>query len=159
MIGDRVMATKPEISTATASVKANSLNSTPESPETKPIGAYTTPKVIVMAIMGDSKRREEARAASRRDRPSRRFRATFSTTTMASSTTSPTDSTTARIVSRLSEKPISDIAAIAPRIDMGMVRSGTAALRTEPMSAITTKPTRKTVSPSVRKISLTASRI
>ena len=153
------MATSPEMRTATAKVKANSRKSTPDKPDTKPMGAYTTPSVMVMAMIGESKRREEARAASRRDMPARRWRATFSTTTMASSTTSPTDSTTARMVSRFSEKPIRDIAAIALKIDMGIVSNGTMALRTEPMSATTTRPTRKTVSPSVRKISFTASRI
>ena len=39
MIGERVSATMPEKSTATASVKANSLNSTPVRPDRKPMGA------------------------------------------------------------------------------------------------------------------------
>ena len=39
MIGDSVTATKPETITAVASVKANSLNSTPVSPDRNPIGA------------------------------------------------------------------------------------------------------------------------
>ncbi len=123
------------------------------------MGAYTTPRVIVMAMIGDSNRREEASAASLLDMPSRKCRATFSTTTIASSTTKPTDSTTASMVSRLSENPMRDMAAVAPRIEIGMVRRGTKALRIDPINATTTSPTRKTVSPSVRKISLTASRM
>ena len=39
MIGDKVTATKPETMTAVASVKANSLNRTPVSPDSRPIGA------------------------------------------------------------------------------------------------------------------------
>ncbi len=39
MIGDSVTATNPETITAMASVKANSLNSTPVRPDRKPIGA------------------------------------------------------------------------------------------------------------------------
>ena len=159
MIGDSVIATKPDMTTAMANVKTNSRNNTPERPDRNPIGAYTTASVMVMAMMGVSSRREEASAASFLDMPSRRFRATFSTTTMASSTTKPTDSTIARMVSKFMEKPISEIAAVAPRIEMGIVSSGTKALRAEPIRARTTKPTSRMVSPSVLKISATASRM
>ena len=159
MIGESVIATNPDMTTAMASVKANSLKSTPERPERKPIGAYTTASVMVMAIIGESSRREEASAACFLVIPSRRFLATFSTTTMASSTTRPTESTIARMVSRFMEKPIRDIAAVAPSMEMGMVNSGTRALRAEPISARTTRPTSKMVSPSVLKISATASRM
>ena len=123
------------------------------------MGAYTTASVMVIAMMGESSRREEASAASFLVMPSRKFLATFSTTTMASSTTKPTESTIAKMVSRFMEKPMSDIAAVAPKMEMGMVRSGTRALRAEPISASTTKPTNRIVSPSVLKISATASRM
>ena len=39
IIGERVSAMKPETMTAPASVKANSRNRAPVTPETKPIGA------------------------------------------------------------------------------------------------------------------------
>ena len=71
MMGDRVSATMPEISTATDKVKANSLNSTPVNPDRKPMGAYTAASVIVMPIMGDSNCRELASAACTRVLPSR----------------------------------------------------------------------------------------
>ena len=112
-----------------------------------------------MVIMGVSNSRLLTSAASVRDRPSRIWRATFSTTTMASSTTSPTDSTMASVVSRFREKPISDIQAMAPRMEIGMVSSGTSAVRNEPMSASTTRPTSKMVSDRVVKISRRASRM
>ena len=38
-MGERVSATKPDTKTAPASVKANSRNSAPVTPETKPMGA------------------------------------------------------------------------------------------------------------------------
>ncbi len=46
------MAMTPETITAPASVKANSRNSVPVRPETKPIGANTAAKVMVMAMTG-----------------------------------------------------------------------------------------------------------
>ena len=52
IIGESVRATTPETITAPARVKANSLNRAPVSPETKPIGANTAAKVMVMAITG-----------------------------------------------------------------------------------------------------------
>ena len=55
--------------------------------------------------------------------------------------------------------PIRDIAAVAPKMEMGIVSSGTKALRAEPINARTTKPTSNIVSPSVLKISATASRM
>ena len=42
----------PDTITAPASVKANSANSAPVSPDTKPIGANTAASVMVMAMTG-----------------------------------------------------------------------------------------------------------
>ena len=91
--------------------------------------------------------------------PSRMKRETFSTTTIASSTTRPTDNTMARTVSRLNEKPMAIINAMAPSKEIGIVTSGTSAVRNEPMKSKTTIPTSNTVSASVIKISLMASRM
>lgn len=60
------------------------------------------------------------------------IRSTFSTTTMASSTTSPMASTIASRVSRLTLKPKASISAAAPSIDRGMVATGISTLRSEP---------------------------
>src|SRR5690606_39361061 len=65
---------------------------------------------------------------------------------MASSTTRPTDNTMGRMVSRLREKPTRVMAATAPSREMGMVIRGTRAVRSEPISASTTMPTRMMVS-------------
>ena len=112
-----------------------------------------------MAMIGDTSCRELASAAWVREAPSRMWRATFSTMTMASSTTRPTDSTMASTVRRLKEKPIKAMAATAPSSEIGMVTKGTSAVRTEPISTTTTKPTNSTVSARVVKISANALRM
>ena len=94
-----------------------------------------------------------------RDLPSRTCRSTFSTTTIASSTTRPTDSTMARIVSRLRLKPEASMTIAAPNSETGIATSGTSAVRTEPMNRNTTMATISTVSPSVLVISFSASRM
>ena len=146
MMGDRVMATKPDMTTAMAKVKANSRNNTPERPDRNPIGAYTTASVIVMAMMGESSRREEASAASFLDMPSRRFRATFSTTTMASSTTIPMASTKPNNDSALSEKPSICIKAKVPTSDTGTATSGIIDARQVCRNSTTTNTTSSTAS-------------
>ena len=78
---------------------------------------------------------------------------------MASSTTKPTESTIASTVSKFRENPITAIAAVAPSSEIGMVISGTKAVRTDPISSNTTSPTSNTVSARVLKISLMALRI
>ena len=52
IIGESVSAITPETTTAPARVKANSLNSAPVRPDTKPIGANTAASVMVMAMIG-----------------------------------------------------------------------------------------------------------
>ena len=85
--------------------------------------------------------------------PSRTWRSTFSTTTIASSTTRPTDSTIARIVSRFRLKPNASMTIAAPTSETGIATSGTSAVRTEPMNRNTTRPTIRIVSMSVLVIS------
>ena len=138
MTGDSVSATKPETTTAAASVIANSRNSEPVSPPWNAIGAYTVASVMVMAMIGPRNSRAPTSAASMRDLPWRTCRSTFSTTTMASSTTRPTDSTIARMVSRFRLNPNASMTMAAPMSDTGIATSGTSAVRTEPMNRNTT---------------------
>ncbi len=88
--------------------------------------------------------------------PSRMCRSTFSTITIASSTTSPTLSTIARIVSRFRENPNITMNTQAPTSDTGMARSGTIMVRMDPMNRNTTSPTIRIVSASVLVISRSA---
>ena len=112
-----------------------------------------------MAIMGPTSSREPNNAACIRDFPSRTCRSTFSTTTMASSTTKPTDNTMARIVNRFRLKPNAYMKIAAPTNDTGMATNGTKAVRTEPMNRNTTVATIRIVSPSVLVISARALRM
>jgi hypothetical protein len=159
MTGESVSATKPETTTAAASVIANSRNNEPVRPPWNAMGAYTVASVIVIAMMGPRSSRAPSNAASMRFLPSRTWRSMFSTTTIASSTTSPTESTIARIVSRLRLKPNASITIAAPTRDTGIATSGTSAVRIDPRNRNTTTATMSTVSASVFEISLSASRM
>ena len=159
MTGERVTATTPESTTVVARVIANSRNSEPVKPPWKPIGVYTAASVIVMARIGPISSRAPMIAAWMRDLPSRTWRSTFSTTTIASSTTRPTDSTMARIVRRFRLKPNAYMKIAAPTREIGMATSGTSAVRTEPMNRNTTRATIAMVSPRVLVISWSASRM
>ncbi len=147
----------PETTTAAARVIANSRNSEPVSPPWNPMGVYTAARVIVIAMMGPTSSRAPTSAAWIRVLPSRTCRSTFSTTTIASSTTNPTDSTIARMVRRFRLKPKAYITAAAPTSDTGIATSGTRAVRTDPMNKNTTTPTIRIVSANVLLISCNAS--
>ena len=74
------------------------------------------------------------------------WRSTFSTTTMASSTTRPTDSTIASSVSRFSVKPNACIRKTAPISETGIATIGTSTVRSEPRNRKITSITISTVS-------------
>jgi len=145
-MGDRVRATNPEMATAPARVKANSRNSEPVRPPCRPMGAYTAARVTVMAMIGATSSRAPYKAASKGDCPSLRCRCTFSTTTMASSTTRPTDRTMASRVSRLRVNPNTCIKNTAPISDSGMATTGMKAERSEPRNKKMTSTTISRVS-------------
>ena len=159
MTGESVIATMPDKTTATANVLANSRNNDPVRPPWNPMGAYTVASVMVIAMIGPSGSRAAIWAASMRDCPSRTCRSTFSTTTMASSTTSPTDNTMARSVRRLRLKPNTAMNNAAPINDTGIATSGTRAVRTDPMNRKTTTATIRIVSDHVLVISVSAFRM
>ena len=110
------------------------------------MGVYTAASVMVMAITGPSSSLAPSSAASTGVRPSRTWRSTFSTITIASSTTSPTDSTTASSVRRLSEKPKLCIRNTPPISESGMAASGISTERTEPRNRKMTIETMSSVS-------------
>ena len=102
-MGESVSATIDETMTAPTSVKANSVKSAPVSPPRNPIGTYTATSTMAIAMMGLANSRAARIAACVGFMPSSRWRLTFSTTMMASSTTRPMPSTRASSVSRLIE--------------------------------------------------------
>ena len=67
--------------------------------------------------------------------PASMWRCTFSTTTIASSTTRPMAMTIASNVSRLIEKPISQIRKSTPTRDSGIATSGISTTRGEPRNS------------------------
>src|SRR5712691_3838038 len=112
---------------------------------------------MVIAMIGPTSSRAPTSAASSRVLPSRTWRSTFSTTTIASSTTRPTESTIARIVRRFRLNPNAIMTTPAPIRETGMATSGTSAVRIEPRNRNTTIPTMRIVSIRVLVISLSAS--
>ena len=101
---------------------------------------------MVMAMMGPTSSRAPTSAASTGFIPSRTCRSTFSTTTMASSTTRPTESTMASRVSRLMVKPKSCMRKTAPMSETGMATTGTSTERSEPRKRKITTTTMSRVS-------------
>ena len=95
--GDSVSAFKAEISTDTLMVTANWRNSWPEMPGMKAIGTNTDSSTRVIAMIGAVICRIASLVAWTGDHSgfSSITRSTFSTTTMASSTTMPIASTSA----------------------------------------------------------------
>ncbi len=84
------------------------------------------------------------------------MRSTFSTTTMASSTSSPIANTIANIVSMLMEKPNIAKMAKVPKITTGTAIVGIIVARRFPMKRYITRNTRITASISVRTTPLIA---
>ena len=90
-------------------------------------------------------------AASKGESPSVRIRrSTFSSTTMASSTTMPMESVIAKSVSVLSEKPKSQRPAIVPMSETGTASIGMSVARQLCRKMKTTSSTRAPASASVR---------
>ena len=145
--------------TAPASVSANSRNNDPVSPPWNATGAYTAASVIVMAMIGPTSSRAPSNAAFSGVCPSRMCRSTFSTITMASSTTRPTDNTMARRVRRFSVKPNICMRKTAPMSDTGIATSGIITERSEPRNRKITTATMTSVSANVWTTSFNASSI
>ena len=101
--GESVSATSAENSTAAAIATANSPNSRPMSSCRKVIGTNTDTSTSVVATTAKPTWRVPRHAATSGVSPARMRRWMFSSTTMASSTTSPIASTSASSVSRLIE--------------------------------------------------------
>ena len=140
---------KPDTSTAPASASANSMNSRPVRPVANASGAYTVTRVRVIATTAKPISRDPWNAACLRGMPSSMCRKMFSSTTMASSTTSPMASTIASRVRVLIEKPNRYIRAQAPTSDTGMVTMGMMLARRLRRKKKITSTTRMMASPMV----------
>ena len=112
-------------------------------------GKNTDMSTRVMPMIGPKSPRMALIAASFGGCPRSMYCVTPSTTTMASSTTMPMASTTAKSVSRLMLKPIIAMAANAPMIVTGTVVAGTSVARQFWRKIMMTSRTRMPASPSV----------
>ena len=150
--GESVSAFTAEISIATEIVTANCLNSVPEMPGMKPIGTNTLSSTKVMAIMGAVIWRIAFLVAScgLRSGSSSSTRSTFSTTTIASSTTMPMASTSASSDTVLAEYPSASSTAKVPTRLTGTAMVGMRVARKLPRNRNTTTTTRANASINVR---------
>ncbi len=129
MAGTTVSATTDDRTTAMASVKPNSRNSPPSCPGRNDRGTNTAASVADVVTTAKNTCCVPSTAAARGPMPSLRRRTMFSSTTMASSTTSPVASTSARSVRMLTENPASQIAATVPISATGSVTAGISVAR------------------------------
>jgi len=140
--------------TAPARVSANSRKSEPVRPPWKAMGTYTAARVMVIAMIGPTSSRAPISAAWSGVLPSERCRSTFSTTTIASSTTRPTERTMASRVRRFRVNPNTCIRNTAPMSETGIATTGTSTDRKEPRKRKMTMTTMSSVS---RKVRITSS--
>ena len=118
-------ATKPEIATETAIVTANWRYISPIRPPRKATGRNTAVSTNTIAMTGRVTCNIALCVASRGSRPSvAMMRSTFSSTTIASSTTIPIASTMPNKVRVLIENPNSSIAASVPISETGTASMG-----------------------------------
>ena len=158
--GESVSAFSAEITIADEIVTANCRNSSPDRPGMKAIGMKTERSTSVIAMIGAVICVIASFAASGGDISgfSSMTRSTFSTTTIASSTTRPIATTIASNETVLAEKPSDVMIAKAPIRLTGTATVGMMVARTEPRKRNTTRTTRTNASASVFNTSCTVSR-
>ena len=112
---------------------------------------------MVIAMIGPTSSRAPSSAAFSGVNPSRMWRSTFSTMTIASSTTKPTARTIASSVSKFKVNPKTCIKKTAPMSEMGIAISGISTERNEPRNRKITTETMASVTTSVLMTSWIAS--
>ena len=148
--GVNVSATTPEIVTAVATVTANCWYSLPASPPRNATGTNTDTRTSSMATIAPVTSRIDSIAASLGESFfSAISRSTFSSTTIASSTTIPVASTIANSVSVFKVKPKSMRPPNAPISDTGTAMIGISVARQLCRNTNTTSSTRNAASESV----------
>ena len=133
----------------TAIVRANCLKNSPVTPEKNAQGMNTADSTSATPITGPVTSSIARIAASRGARPCAIQRSTFSTTTMASSTTMPIASTSPKSESVLRLKPIAAMAANVPTIATGTATRGMSVARQLCRNTSTTTATIRIASRSV----------
>ena len=136
-------------------VTANWRKNCPEMPEMKAEGTNTAQSVSAMAISAPPTSSMVRCAASRGESPAAMLRSTFSTTTMASSTTIPTASTRPNSDRLLSERPKASSTVKVPTSEIGIATMGMIEARQVCRKRITTTTTRPMASMMVCNTSVT----
>ncbi len=158
-IGVSVSETKPDTMIATATVTANSRNTRPTMPPISSTGMNTAMSENVIEMMVKPISRAPLRAASNGRIPPSTWRTMFSSITIASSTTKPTDSVSASRVMLLIENPNTYIAAQVPISDTGSASAGMTVAEIERRKRKITRMTRKQAMMSDSCTFITESRI
>ncbi len=140
--GLRLSETSKEIAVAAAMVTANWRKNWPEMPLMKAAGMNTAPSTSAIATRARPTSSIVRCAASLGAMPCSRLRSTFSTTTIASSTTMPIASTRPNSDRLLSEKPNAAMTAKVPISEIGMATIGMIEARQVCRNTITTRTTR-----------------
>ena len=153
--GLKVSDTKADTTVEAAIVTANWRKNCPEIPEMKAEGTNTAQSVRAMAISAPPTSSIVRCAASLGLRPICRLRSTFSTTTIASSTTIPTASTRPKSERLLREMPQAASTVKVPSSEIGMATIGMMEARHVCRNTITTTTTSPTASRIVRSTSRT----
>src|SRR5258708_14842027 len=147
--GLKVSETKHEITVDAAIVVANWAKNRPEMPEMKTDGTKTAQSVRAIAMSAAETSSIVLCAASLADMPRAMLRSTFSTTTMASSTTMPTASTRPNSDRLLIEVPSTARIEKEPTSDTGMAITGMSVARQSCRNKYTTPTTRTMAMPIV----------
>jgi hypothetical protein len=143
------------ITAAVAIVRPNCLYMTPVMPPMKAVGTNTARSTRVVAMTGPVISSMAFSVASFAPIPdSSMLRATFSTTTIASSTTMPMASTRPNSVSVLSEKPMIAMTANVPISETGIVAVGISVVRRSCRKIRTVRMTSTAAMKSVSTMSL-----
>ena len=149
IIGDKVSAISAEMPTEEPIAMPSSENRRPIVPSRKMIGTNTAISTAVVAMTAKATWRVPRVAAISGGSPRSMRRCTFSSTTMASSTTRPIASTSASSVRRLIETPNAASSMNEPIRQTGTVTAGISAARKVPRKRKMTMSTSAPVMPSV----------
>ena len=152
-IGQRDSATNEETATENAITKPNSENRLPTMPGMNETGTNTAASVAVVESTANTISRVPITAAARGPAPMARWRAMFSITMMASSTTRPVATTSASSVMMLSEKPAIQMAARVPMSEIGIAIVGAIVAW---MDARNIRITRTTITPAITRAMTTS---
>ncbi len=142
-----------------AMVTANSCSTRPSMPPMNSTGMKTATREMVMETMVKPISREPRKAASIGRSPCSMWRTMFSSMTMASSTTKPTDRVRASRVILLTEKSSRYMPAKVPMMESGSARLGMMVAERLRKNRKITRMTRKTVTSRVNLTSETDSRM